>query len=196
MARKSEIIRKTNETDITLRLNLDGSGIANVTTGIGFFDHMLTHLAFHGLLDLEINAVGDLEVDQHHTVEDVAICLGQAFAEALGDKAGICRYGNASVPMDETIAHVAVDFSGRTAVVWQVSFASQKIGDFDSQLAEEFFRKFALAAGMNLHVNVPYGANDHHIAEVVFKTVARAIRTAKSIDPDRADSVPSTKGAL
>lgn len=196
MARKADISRRTAETRITVKLDLDGTGMASVSTGVGFFDHMLEHLAFHGMVDLDVQAAGDLDVDQHHTVEDVAACLGAAFAEALGDKAGLTRYGSARVPMDDALAEVTIDFSGRPAVVWQVSFVSHRIGDFDTQLVEEFFRRFAAAAGMNLHVDVPYGINDHHIAEAVFKAAARAIRIAKSPDPDRGTDVPSTKGAL
>jgi len=196
MARKAEVKRKTGETTVSLKLDLDGSGDSRISTGIGFLDHMLSHLAFHGLLDLELEASGDLEVDQHHTVEDIALCLGRALSEALGDKKGLRRYGEARVPMDESLAEVSVDLSGRAAVVWRVVFISSKIGDFDSQLVEEFFRRLALEVGMSLHVSVPWGTNDHHVAEAVFKAVARAIRIAKSTDPDRKTGIPSTKGEL
>jgi len=194
--RTATISRKTRETDIHLTLNLDGTGRVEASTGVGFLDHMLDHLGTHSLTDLAVRATGDLEVDAHHTVEDVAICLGQALAEALGDKAGIRRYGSAKVPMEDALADVAVDLSGRAAVVFNARFPSERIGTFETQLVEEFLRRFALAAGMNLHVTVPYGSNDHHIAEAIFKALAQALRTAKSIDPDRPDQVPSTKGTL
>jgi imidazoleglycerol-phosphate dehydratase len=194
--RKSTIHRKTKETEITLSLNLDGSGQVQAATGIGFLDHMLDHLGKHSLCDLQVRAKGDLHVDDHHTCEDVAICLGEALKEALGDKAGIARYGSASVPMDEALASVSLDLSGRPAVVFLVQFGGDKIGTFDVQLVEEFLRRLASTAGMNLHVNVPYGANDHHIAEAIFKAVAQALRQAKAIDPQRKGQVPSTKGSL
>ncbi|MBN1555531.1 MAG: imidazoleglycerol-phosphate dehydratase HisB [Phycisphaerae bacterium] len=196
MSRTAKIQRKTNETDITLELNLDGSGGTGVQTGVGFLDHMLDHLGKHSLCDLTVRAEGDLHVDDHHTVEDVAICLGEALDKALGDKAGIARYGSAKVPMDEALADVVVDLSGRAAVVWDVTFTGEKIGTFDTQLIEEFLRRLASVAKMNLHVSVPYGANDHHIAEAIFKAFAQALRQAKTIDPDRKGSVPSTKGSL
>jgi imidazoleglycerol-phosphate dehydratase len=195
-SRRSTIHRKTKETDIALSLDLDGSGRVKAGTGIGFLDHMLDHLGKHSLCDLEVSAKGDLHVDDHHTCEDVAICLGEALQKALGDKAGICRYGSASVPMDEALAHVSLDLSGRPAVVFAVKFSGQKIGTFDVQLVEEFLRRLAATAGMNLHVNVPYGTNDHHIAEAIFKAVAQALRQAKAIDPQRKGEVPSTKGSL
>ena len=196
MARKATIKRKTKETDIVLALDLDGTGRCESATGVGFLDHMLDHLARHGMLDLSVQARGDVSVDDHHTVEDVAICLGQAIAQALGDKAGIRRYGSSSVPMDEALANVAVDLSGRPAAVFNVRFAGGKIGQFDVQLVEEFIRRLAATAGMNLHVNVPYGGNDHHVAEAIFKALAQALRQAKALDPDRAGQVPSTKGTL
>ena len=196
MTRTATIDRKTAETKIRLWLNLDGRGKLTCRTGVGFLDHMLAHLAKHSLCDIEITAEGDLEVDDHHTVEDVAICLGEAITWALADKAGIRRYGWASVPMDETLANVALDLGGRAAFVMQCPFASGKIGAFDTQLIEEFLRRLATVAGMNLHIHVPYGSNDHHMAEAIFKAVAMALRQAKEIDPARAGEVPSTKGTL
>ena len=194
--RKATIKRKTRETDIELTLNLDGSGKVDCRTGVGFLDHMLDHLGKHSLSDLSVCAKGDVEVDDHHTVEDVAICLGEALKEALGDKAGIRRYGSAKVPMEESLADVAVDLSGRAAVVFDARFVGDKIGSFDVQLIEEFLRRFATVGGMNLHVSVPYGSNDHHIAEAIFKAAAQALRAAKSLDPGRPGEVPSTKGTL
>ncbi|MBS3735257.1 MAG: imidazoleglycerol-phosphate dehydratase HisB [Phycisphaerae bacterium] len=194
--RKATITRKTKETQIELTINLDGTGAAEVETGIGFLDHMLDHLAKHSLSDLSVRASGDLQVDDHHTAEDVAICLGEAMTQALGDKAGIARYGSASVPMEETLANVSVDLSGRAAVVYNARFGGDKIGTFDTQLVEEFIRRLAATAGMNVHVNVPYGVNDHHVAEAIFKALAQALRRAKQIDPARGGEVPSTKGAL
>jgi imidazoleglycerol-phosphate dehydratase len=196
MGRQATIERKTKETQITLSLNLDGAGQVTAQTGVGFLDHMLDHLGKHSLCDLEARARGDRQVDDHHTTEDVGICLGQALAKALGDKAGIRRYGAASVPMDEALANVAIDLSGRPAVVFNVRFSGGKIGSFDTQLIEEFLRRLAVTAGMNLHVNVPYGTNDHHIAEAIFKAVAQALRAAKQLDPAQAGQVPSTKGTL
>ncbi|MBL7132564.1 MAG: imidazoleglycerol-phosphate dehydratase HisB [Phycisphaerae bacterium] len=194
--RKATIKRETRETQITLTLDLDGTGKVRCQTGIGFLDHMLEHLGKHSLTDLTVSAGGDLEVDDHHTTEDVAICLGEALVKALGDKAGIRRYGSASVPMEEALAEVSMDLSGRAAIVFNVSFTGDKIGTFDVQLVEEFLRRLASTAGMNLHVKVPYGSNDHHIAEAIFKAVAQALRAAKEIDPARAGEVPSTKGKL
>jgi imidazoleglycerol-phosphate dehydratase len=195
-SRIAQIARKTNETDIELSLDLDGTGSVDASTGVGFLDHMLDHLGKHSLCDLRVRATGDLDVDDHHTVEDVAIALGEALTSALGDKAGICRYGSARVPMDEALADVALDLSGRAAFVWNVSFSGDKIGTFDTQLVQEFLSRLASVAGMNLHVNVPYGANDHHMAEAIFKALAQALRQAKTIDPQRQGSVPSTKGRL
>jgi len=194
--RTATIQRRTKETTIELTLDLDGTGQVSAATGIGFLDHMLDHLGTHSVSDLTVKAAGDLEVDDHHTCEDVAICLGQALKQALGDKAGICRYGSASVPMDEVLANVAIDLSGRTAVVFNVPFTGPKIGTFDTQLVEEFLRRFAANAEMNLHVSVPAGGNDHHTAEAIFKAVAQSLRQAKSIDPQRQGAVPSTKGSL
>jgi imidazoleglycerol-phosphate dehydratase len=196
MDRTAKIERKTKETQITLELNLDGTGQTDVRTGVGFLDHMLDHLGKHSLTDLKIQAAGDLHVDDHHTVEDVAICLGEALGQALADKAGIHRYGTARVPMEEALADVAIDLSGRAAVVWDVSFSGDKIGTLDTQLIEEFIRRFAAVAKMNLHVTVPYGTNDHHIAEAIFKSLAQALRQAKAVDDDRPDEIPSTKGSL
>lgn len=194
--RTATIRRETKETRIEVTVDLDGPAAAQASTGVGFLDHMLDHLAKHSLIDLQVKAEGDLHVDAHHTVEDVGICIGQAVAKALGDKAGIRRYGSASVPMDETLADVAVDLSGRVAVVFNVRFAADQIGEFDTQLVEEFLRALAGQAGMNLHVNVPYGSNDHHKAEAIFKAFAQAFRAAKEIDPGRQGQVPSTKGSL
>ncbi len=196
MQRTAKRQRETKETRIELTVNLDGCGSVRAETGIGFLDHMLDHLGKHSLTDITVTASGDLDVDDHHTAEDVAICLGQAIREALGDKTGIARYGNASVPMDETLANVALDLSGRASMVFNVRFCTHKIGTFDTQLIEEFLQALTREAGMNLHVNVPYGVNDHHIAEAIFKALAQALRQAKSIDTDRQGEIPSTKGSL
>lgn len=193
--RRAVIQRATKETQIELSLDLDGSGAVNVDTGVGFFDHMLHHIGRHGLFDLDVRAKGDLHVDDHHTVEDVGICLGEALARALGDKRGIRRYGFFMLPMEEALAQVAVDLSGRAANVYCVKFGGSKIGSFDVQLLEEFLRAVALNAKMNLHVTVPYGTNDHHIAEAICKALGKALRMAVEIDP-REKSVPSTKGIL
>jgi len=193
--RTSNIERKTNETNINLSLNLDGEGKRSVSTGIGFFDHMLDLLAKHALFDLEIKATGDTDVDFHHTVEDVGICMGLAVKEALGDKAGIVRFSNVSVPMQESLANVALDISGRSALVFNAKLDSKKIGDFDSELIKEFLEAFTVNAGLNLHVDVPYGENAHHIAEAIFKGIAKALDRATRID-ERTDEVPSTKGVL
>lgn len=195
MSRTARIERKTAETEIVLELNLDGTGQAAVATGIGFFDHMLTLLAKHAAIDLTIDAKGDLHVDQHHTVEDVGICLGQALREALGDKSGIRRYGHFALPMEETLATVAIDLSGRYYLAFQAQFSAAKIGDFDSELVEDFWQSAAANALCNLHVLVHYGRNSHHISEAIFKAAARALRMAVEIDP-RMQGVPSTKGTL
>jgi imidazoleglycerol-phosphate dehydratase len=195
MARTATIDRKTAETDIQLSLNLDGTGNADIATGVGFLDHMLTLLAKHGALDLSVRANGDLEVDQHHTVEDTGICLGQAIKQALGDKSGIRRYGHFTLPMEETLATVAIDLSGRYAFVFRADFPSQKIGDFDSELVEDFWQAVAANALANLHILVHYGRNSHHISEAIFKATARALRMAVESDP-RMTGVPSTKGTL
>jgi imidazoleglycerol-phosphate dehydratase len=195
MARTAQISRKTAETEISLELNLDGSGQADISTGVGFFDHMLELLTKHGAFDLTVNAKGDLHVDQHHTVEDIGICFGQAIRAALGDKAGIRRYGHFTLPMEETLATVALDLSGRYAFVFQADFPTAKIGDFDSELVEDFWQATAANALCNLHVKVHYGRNSHHISEGVFKATARALRMAIEADP-RMPGVPSTKGTL
>ena len=194
--RTATIKRQTKETRVELTLDLDATGHVQADTGIGFLDHMLDHFGKHSLSDLTVKAAGDLDVDDHHTTEDVAICLGQAIVAALGDKAGIGRYGSASVPMDEALAEVSLDLSGRAAVVFNVAFTGEKIGTFDTELVEEFLRRLATVAGMSLHVNVRYGGNDHHIAEAVFKALAQAFRQAKQIDPQRRGEIPSTKGTL
>jgi imidazoleglycerol-phosphate dehydratase len=195
MARTARIQRKTNETDIELALDLDGSGQSQIDTGVGFFDHMLTLLARHASIDLTIKAAGDLHIDQHHTVEDVGICFGQALRQALGDKLGIRRYGHFTLPMEETLATVAVDLSGRYFLVFQAQFPTSKIGDFDSELVEDFWQAAAANALCNLHVIVHHGRNGHHVAEAIFKATARALRMAVEIDP-RTTGVPSTKGTL
>jgi len=195
MSRTAELSRKTKETQIKLSLNLDGAGKASVATGVGFFDHMLDLLARHSLIDLTVEAAGDLHVDAHHTVEDVGIVLGQALEKALGDKRGIFRYGWAIVPMDESLAQVAIDLSGRPAFVFNVNFRGDSIGGFPVELVDEFFKAVATTAKMNLHVTVPYGGNNHHIAEAIFKATAKALRQAVSNDPRNPD-VPSTKGSL
>jgi imidazoleglycerol-phosphate dehydratase len=193
--RSAEISRKTRETDIRLALNLDGAGKAVVRTGVGFLDHMLDLLARHALLDLTVHAEGDLHVDAHHTVEDIGICLGQAIEKSLGDKRGIYRYGWSIVPMDESLAQVAIDLSGRPAFVFNVRFPGESIGDFPVELVDEFWKSVATHARMNLHISVPYGTNNHHIAEAIFKATAKALRQAISLDPRNHD-VPSTKGSL
>jgi imidazoleglycerol-phosphate dehydratase len=195
MARTANIDRKTSETHVRLTLDLDGSGQADISSGVGFLDHMLTLLAKHAAIDLAVEAKGDLEVDQHHTVEDVGICLGQALKQSLSDKAGIRRYGHFTLPMEETLATVAIDLSGRFALVFRADFPSAKIGEFDSELVEDFWQAVAANALCNLHVLVHYGRNSHHICEAIFKATARALRMATEIDP-RTSGVPSTKGTL
>lgn len=195
MSRQATIARKTAETDIQLTLNLDGSGTSQVQTGVGFFNHMLELLARHGCFDLEVQAQGDLEVDQHHTVEDTGICLGQAIRQALGDKTGIRRYGHFTLPMEETLVTSAIDLSGRYAFVFQAPIPSPKIGNFDSELVEDFWQAVAANALCNLHVMLHHGRNSHHISEAIFKGTARALRMAVEIDP-RQSGVPSTKGTL
>lgn len=196
MGRKASIDRKTSETHVQLELELDGSGVANIHTGVGFLDHMLTLLCKHALFDLTVKAKGDLHIDDHHTVEDVGICLGLALAEALGEKRGIVRYGHSVLPMDETLVTVALDLSGRAVVAWNVAVPSAKIGTFDSELAEEFWRGVAGNARMNYHALSHYGRNAHHVVEAVFKASARALRSAVAIDPRLGDVVPSSKGSL
>jgi imidazoleglycerol-phosphate dehydratase len=193
--RTASIDRETKETKVSVTLNLDGSGKAAILSGVGFFDHMLDLLSRHSLIDLTVNAEGDLDVDSHHTVEDVGIVIGQAIERALGDKRGISRYGWAIVPMDESLAQVALDLSGRPAFVFNVSFKGESIGAFPVELVEEFFKALCTNAKMNLHITVPYGSNNHHISEAIFKATARALRQAVTHD-SRNDDVPSTKGTL
>ena len=195
-ARSAEVTRNTAETRIRVALNLDGSGQAQLSTGIGFFDHMLDQIARHGLIDLDIQAQGDLHIDGHHTVEDVGITLGQAFAKALGDKKGIRRYGHAYVPLDEALSRVVIDLSGRPGLEMDVPFKSGMIGGFDSQLAHEFFQGFVNHAGATLHIDNLKGENAHHQCETVFKAFARALRMAVERDPRAAGTIPSTKGSL
>jgi len=194
--RIAEVTRKTAETQITVRVNLDGTGKASLSTGIGFFDHMLDQIARHGLIDLDIQALGDLHIDGHHTVEDVGITLGQAVHKAVGDKKGIRRYGHAYVPLDEALSRVVVDFSGRPGMIMNVPFKSGMIGTFDSQLAHEFFQGFVNHAFVTLHVDNLRGENTHHQAETVFKAFARALRMALEMDPRAMDTIASTKGSL
>jgi imidazoleglycerol-phosphate dehydratase len=194
-SRTATIERKTNETDIRLILNLDGEGKSEIATGVGFFDHMLTHLGKHGLFDLKIAARGDLHIDAHHTVEDVGICFGKALVQALGDKAGIRRYGDSTLPMDEALVTAAVDLGGRPFLVWTADVPNEMLGTFASQLAEEFWRAVSSAGLLNLHVVLHHGRNTHHIVEGIFKACARALRHAVELDP-RASGVPSTKGVL
>ena len=196
MPRQSTIKRTTKETDIAITLTLDGTGETDISTGIGFFDHMLNSFGRHGMFDLDVTAKGDLFVDGHHTVEDAGIVLGQAFAKALGDKHGIIRYGDVTLPMDEALVLAAVDISGRGALYWDMDIPYQLVGQFDSTLAKEFFIAFASNAGITLHVKQLAGENVHHIIEATFKAVARALRTAVRIDPTAPDALPSTKGAL
>lgn len=195
MNRSAEIKRTTAETQIELSLQLDGSGKSDINTGVGFFDHMLTLFARHGLFDLNVKAVGDLHVDHHHTVEDVGICLGRALLTALGHKNGICRYGSLSLPMEETLVTSAVDLSGRFAFVYRVEFPTEKIGEFDTQLVQEFWNAVASNTMMNLHLILHHGSNSHHISEATFKATARALRQAVTVDP-RQTGVPSSKGTL
>ncbi|PUE24742.1 imidazoleglycerol-phosphate dehydratase [Limnohabitans sp. JirII-29] len=195
-ARTAEVSRNTAETRITVKVNLDGTGQSKLSTGIGFFDHMLDQIARHGLIDLDIHAEGDLHIDGHHTVEDVGITLGQAFAKAVGDKKGIRRYGHAYVPLDEALSRVVVDFSGRPGLVMHVPFKSGMIGNFDSQLAFEFFQGFVNHAFVTLHIDNLRGENAHHQAETVFKAFARALRAALELDPRSVGMIPSTKGSL
>ncbi len=193
--RTATINRQTAETQIELKLNIDGSGSSQIATGVGFLDHMLTLFSKHGLFDLEVRCNGDVHVDAHHTTEDIGICLGQAFAKALGNKSGICRYGHIVLPMEETLVTIAVDLSGRNYVAFNAPIPASKIGEFDSELVEDFWYAFASNALCNFHVVMQYGRNSHHIAEAIFKGAARALRTATSIDP-RQTGIPSTKGQL
>ena len=196
LMRNASLSRKTRETDIEVEVTLDGSGKSEISTGVGFFDHMLDQIARHSLIDLKIQAKGDLHIDFHHTVEDVGIALGQAIRQALGDMKGITRYADVHLPMDETLTRVAMDISGRAFLVFRTEFHTPKIGEFDTQLVREFFQAFAMNAGLTLHVETLYGVNDHHISESCFKGLARALRIAVSIDERQSGRVPSTKGTL
>jgi len=193
--RKAEVKRKTKETDINIYLKLDGSGEYKINTAVPFLDHMLSQIAKHGLFDMEINAKGDTDVDFHHTVEDVGIALGEAFKKALGEKVGIKRYGHAVIPLNEALSMVSVDISGRPFIVYNVKMPKEKVGEFDVELTEEFFRAFANSSGMSLHINMIYGNNLHHIIESIFKAAARALDEATSLD-ERVKGIPSTKGKL
>lgn len=194
--RTAKIARNTSETSVEVSVNLDGKGASEIETGIGFFDHMLDQLARHGLMDIKVKVKGDLHIDQHHTIEDTALALGQAISDAMGERRGICRWGEALVPMDEALTRVALDASNRPYLVWKVAFSQPKIGGMDSEMVKEFFQALAQKAGLTLHVENLYGANNHHIVESCFKALARALRQAVSLDPRRAQSVPSTKGTL
>jgi imidazoleglycerol-phosphate dehydratase len=194
--RQATISRKTNETQVSVTVDIDGSGANRISTGVGFFDHMLDQLSRHSLIDMEIEAKGDLHVDDHHTVEDTGIAIGLAIAKALGDRRGITRYASLDLAMDETMTRAAVDVSGRPFLVWNVAFSSPKIGTFDTELVREFFQALAMNAGITLHIQNIYGANNHHISETCFKAVARVLRTATEIDPRQAGRIPSTKGTL
>lgn len=194
--RTAEIHRKTAETSIDVTVNLDGTGIYTVSTGIGFLDHMLEQLSRHSLIDLDVKVIGDLHVDQHHTTEDSGIAIGEAVAKALGDKKGIRRFGSVYSPMDETLTRVSLDISGRPYLVWKAQFSQPRLGEWDTELIEHWFHSFAQSAGLTLHVETLYGANNHHIVESCYKGLARALRQAVEIDPRKADSIPSTKGIL
>ena len=194
--RRATVQRSTRETEISLSVNLDGSGTSSISTGIGFFDHMLDQLARHSLIDIEIQAKGDLHIDDHHTVEDVGIALGQAIRKALGDLRGVTRYSDVCLPMDEALTRVAIDISGRPFLIFKSDLTAEKIGGFDSQLIREFFQAFTMNAGITLHIETLYGANAHHIAESCFKATARALRVATTVDPRQQGTVPSTKGTL
>jgi len=194
--RSAEIARKTNETDITVKVALDGSGKYDIQTGVGFFDHMLEQLSRHSLIDMTVRADGDLHIDAHHTVEDTGIVLGQAIAKALGNRAGITRYASMDLSMDETLTRAAIDVSGRPFLVWNAEFSRPKVGDFDTELFREFFQAFSQHAGITLHVTNHYGENNHHIAETCFKAVARVLRSAIAMDLRQAGVIPSTKGSL
>jgi imidazoleglycerol-phosphate dehydratase len=194
--RIATINRSTAETRIDVTVNLDGTGIYSIRTGIGFLDHMVEQLSRHGLIDIDLKVDGDLHIDGHHTVEDSALALGQAVAKALGDKRGIRRYGDALSPMDETLARVALDISGRPWLVWKTAFTVSRLGELDTELIEHWFHSFAQTAGLTLHVETLYGTNNHHIVEAAYKGLARALRTAVEIDPRKSDAIPSTKGVL
>lgn len=196
MKRQATIARRTKETQITATVDLDGTGASEITTGIGFLDHMLEQLARHGLIDIKLEAKGDLHIDFHHTAEDVGIVLGQAVAKALGDKQGITRYADVHLPMDEALTRVAIDVSGRPYLIWKVAFSQPKIGEIDTELFREWFQAFAQNAGITLHVENLYGENNHHIAETCYKGLARALREAIALDPKQVGRIPSTKGML
>lgn len=196
MSRTATVSRRTSETAIEVTVDLDGTGVYRVATGIGFLDHMLEQLSRHSLIDLDLTATGDLHIDAHHTTEDSGIALGQAVARALGDRRGITRYGSATIPMDETLTRVALDISGRPYLVWRTAFSQPRLGEMDSELFKEWFAAFAGAAGITLHVETLYGVNNHHIVESCFKGLARALRAAVTLDPRKLDAVPSTKGTL
>lgn len=194
--RRATITRKTAETDISVEIDLDGTGVYDNQTGVGFFDHMLDQLSRHALIDMTIRCDGDLHIDDHHTVEDVGIALGQALAQAVGDKRGILRYGSCLLPMDDALVRAALDLSGRPYLVWDLDLPTPKIGTFDTELVREFFQALSTHAGLTLHVTALAGINSHHIAEAAFKSVARALRDALETDPRKADAIPSTKGSL
>lgn len=194
--RIAKITRTTAETDISVELNLDGTGVYDNQTGVGFFDHMLDQLSRHALIDMTVRATGDLHIDDHHTVEDVGIAIGQALTQAMGDKTGIVRYGSCLLPMDDALVRAALDLSARPFLIWNVDLPTQKIGTFDTELVREFFQALSTHGGITLHIDMLHGVNSHHIAEAAFKAVARALRDALETDPRKADAVPSTKGAL
>jgi imidazoleglycerol-phosphate dehydratase len=194
--RKASIERKTKETSIAVSVNLDGTGKYNISTGVGFLDHMIEQLSKHSLIDIDLKVKGDLHIDFHHTTEDSGIAIGQAVAQAIGDKAGIRRYGHAYIPMDETLSRIALDYSGRPYLIWKVEFTRDKIGEMDTELFKEWFGAFAQAAGITLHVENLYGTNSHHIIESCFKGLAKALRFAVELDPKSAGVIPSTKGML
>lgn len=194
--RSAKITRKTSETDISVEITLDGTGVYDNQTGVGFFDHMLDQLSRHALIDMTVRCAGDLHIDDHHTVEDVGIALGQALAQAVGDKRGIVRYGSCLLPMDDALVRAALDISGRPYLVWDVTLPTAKIGTFDTELVREFFQAFAVHGGLTLHVTALAGINSHHITEAAFKSVARSLRDALETDPRKADAIPSTKGSL
>ena len=194
--RKGSVSRKTNETEITVDINLDGTGKYDISTGIGFLDHMLEQLSRHSLVDISIKATGDLHIDFHHTTEDIGIALGECVTQALGNRAGITRYGSALAPMDEALTQVALDASNRPYLVWKVEFVRDKLGEMDTELFKEWFQAFAQGAGLTLHVECFYGDNNHHIVEAAFKALARALRQAVEIDPRKEGKIPSTKGVL
>lgn len=196
MSRTASVSRKTNETSVSVTVDIDGTGASTISTGVGFFDHMLEQLSRHSLIDMQIRTEGDRHVDDHHTVEDTGIAIGQAIAKALGDRRGITRYASLDLAMDETMTRAAVDVSGRPFLVWNVDFSAPKIGAFDTELVREFFQALAQHAGITLHIQNIYGANNHHISETCFKAVARVLRSATEIDPRQAGRVPSTKGTL